>query len=142
MPTVEHNPSPPRPGLAIAKRAAVWLIQLLLAGFFGFVGYMKSFASMTDLESWHAWTSRLPPVLARGVGWSEILCAIGLVLPGLIRRRERLISWSALFLAVNQSVAIAFHAQRGELGHALAQNLVLMALSAVVWRAWRDASTH
>ena len=126
----------------VAMRVALWLIQFLMATFFGFVGFMKAFAPMADLETWHAWVARLSPVLARGVGWSEMLCAVGLLLPGLMRRRQRLIALSALILLVNQIIAIGFHAQRGELSHALLQNLILIALLAVVWRGWRSAAAN
>ena len=125
--------------LTIKSFLVLWTTQFLLAAFFGFVGYKKAFAPMADLASYHAWVAALPPLVARTVGWSEMLCAIALVLPGVLRRGRRVIAISAAILCINQFCAIALHALRGELAGALLQNLMLILLLGFVWSAWEDA---
>ena len=108
----------------------------LVGAFFGFVGAMKSFAPPTALAEHHAWTMWLPAVLGRAVGASELLCAAGLIVPILWRRRQaaqRLAAWTLL---ANQGVAAAFHSAHGEFG-ALPQNALLSALLLFVALAGR-----
>jgi uncharacterized membrane protein YphA (DoxX/SURF4 family) len=107
-----------------AKRLALWMLALLLAAFFGFVGWNKAFASLTQLATYGAWTVHLPEVIGRAVGWSELVCAAALLVP-----RTRM--WSALLLIANQFAAAAVHFTQGELA-ALPQNAVLVALLAIV----------
>jgi len=112
-----------RLGLAIATT----LTALPLAAFFGFVGYMKTFASLTTLAQHRAWTTALPEWLGRAIGISELLCAIGLIAALSLRGRLVWAPWLALVLVINQIAAAAVHANRGELD-ALPQNAVLIAL--------------
>lgn len=116
---------PVRLGLALVTT----LTALLLAAFFGFVGYMKTFASIATLAQHHAWTVALPEWLGRAVGISELLCAAGLV--AAISLRGKLV-WAPRItglLIANQIVAATIHATRGELD-ALPQNVVLITLLA------------
>ena len=117
---------------SIIATALLWTAQALLAAFFGFVGFMKSFAPMAELATHHAWVAGLPPLLARSVGVSEMACALLLVIPGTARRPARWIPASAIALLLNQLVAVAVHAQRGELAHSVGQNVLLILLLAFV----------
>lgn len=114
---------PMRLGLAVVTT----LTSLLLAAFFGFVGYMKSFAPIATLVQHHAWTTALPEWLGRAVGLSELLCAAGLVAALALRGKLVWTPWIAASLIVNQIAAIAVHTIRGE-ADALPQNAVLIAL--------------
>ncbi|AHE55119.1 hypothetical protein NX02_17205 [Sphingomonas sanxanigenens DSM 19645 = NX02] len=109
-----------------------WAAQIALAAFFGFVGFMKMTAPMADLARHHAWVAGLAPPVARVVGASEMLCAALLLLPGLLPGRDRWIGGAAVALIANQCVAILFHALRGDLGGAIGQNLLLIALLGLV----------
>ena len=110
----------------MAKRLAGFVLALVLAAFFAFVGWNKAFASLADLASYHAWTIWLPEALGRIVGWSEMACAVLLLIP---RTRP----WAALLLIANQLVAAGFHAAHGEAA-ALPQNAVLIAMLAFIAR--------
>ncbi|MDO7833730.1 DoxX family protein [Sphingobium sp. HBC34] len=112
--------------------AVSWMVQSLLAAFFAFVGFMKATAPMADLARYHAWVAGLPEPVARIVGVSEIACAIALVMPIMLRSRGSWAGWAAILLIVNQGIAIIFHAYRGDLAGALAQNLILIALLLLV----------
>ena len=111
---------------------------LLLAAFFGFVGFMKASAPMAVLAQHGAWTAHLPEPLGRVVGVSELVCA-ALLLAGLLPRRARISAASAAILIVNQLVAAAFHAAAGEAA-ALPQNAVIIALCVLVAAGARQRS--
>jgi uncharacterized membrane protein YphA (DoxX/SURF4 family) len=113
-------------------------IAALLASFFGFVGFMKAFAPMAELAIHRAWVVGLPVLLARAVGWSEMLCA-ALLLVGAVARP----AWAcaaAIVLIVNQLIALSVHLARGETG-ALTQNLLLVVLLGIVVIASRTSTT-
>jgi uncharacterized membrane protein YphA (DoxX/SURF4 family) len=107
---------------------ALWL----LAAFFLFVGFMKMLAPMAMLQLHHAWVADLPPVAARLIGVSEILCSLVLLLGLGFSRFVWPAAVAALLLLVNQMVAVAFHAARGELEISGLQNAVLVAALALI----------
>lgn len=111
-------------------RVITLLVSFLLAAFFGFVGYNKAFASLSDLARYRSWTIWIPVLLGRMVGWSEMACAIGLV-SGASSRCIPIARISAGILIANQLCAAAVHASHGEL-KALPQNAVLILLLALV----------
>jgi DoxX-like family len=108
-----------------------WILRVLLAAFFAFVGYWKGFGPIEALAEHHAWVAGLPAWLARAVGYSEIACAAALLVPACVSTR-RVALWSALVLIINQVVALAVHVGRGEAALAGPQNLVLIALLGLV----------
>ncbi|WP_256869475.1 DoxX family protein [Sphingobium lactosutens] len=112
------------------RRAAIALLSIALAVFFGFVGYMKAFAPLAELTKHHAWTVHLPEALGRAIGWTEIACAL-LLIVGIVRPRWG--RFSALLLLVNQLLAAAVHFSQGEMA-ALPQNGVIIALCLIIYR--------
>lgn len=110
--------------------AVAAVLAVLLAAFFGFVGYSKAFASFADLTRYGAWTIWLPEIPARLVGWSEMLCAAALlcIFAAGYRHLARI---AAILLILNQLAAAAVHASHGETA-ALPQNAVLIAMLALV----------
>jgi len=107
-----------------------WMARLLMAAFFGFVGYFKALGPWEVLEEHHAWVTDLPPELARAVGWSEIV--LGLLLLAAAAPRLRLVSgWAAVLLVVNQLCATWVHISRQEFD-ALPQNIVIVVLLALI----------
>ena len=113
-----------------ARFAIAAVVAVLIAAFFAFVGYNKAFASLADLARYGAWTISLPETIGRLVGWSEMLCAAGLLCIFIARYRH-LARVAALLLIVNQLAAAAVHASHGETG-ALSQNAIIIALLALV----------
>lgn len=123
---------PPRRSLGRWLGVGVFAgLCLLLAAFFGFVGFMKATASSADLARYGAWTVHIPPVLGRAVGWSEIALALALLGGLLPRPGPRLSALAAGLLLLNQIVAAMVHANRGELS-ALPQNMALIVACAVI----------
>jgi len=111
----------------------LWAVQVLLAAFYLMVGFMKATRPLTDLDKMMGYPSQLPR-LTRFVGVSEILGAIGLILPMVTGILPWLTPLAAIGLSLIQVLAIGFHAQRKETGKTLPMNLVLLALSLfVLW---------
>ena len=113
----------------------VALVAAVLAAFFAFVGYHKAFSPLAELAQHRVWTLALPEWAGRIVGGSELLCAILLLGYGVACTRM----WAAagaLALIVNQLVAAAVHASRGE-ADAMPQNAILIGLLALVVLAAR-----
>lgn len=92
---------------AVLRKGAAAMLALLLAAFFGFVGWNKAFAPLAELARHGAWTVHLPEWLGRLVGWSELALAAALV-----------------------------HLARGETA-ALPQNAVLIVILLALWGAAR-----
>ena len=113
-----------------ARFVVAAITAILMAAFFAFVGYSKAFASLADLTRFGAWTIWLPETLGRLVGWSEMVCAAGLLCVFSVRHRH-LARAAALLLIVNQLAAGTVHAVHRETA-ALPQNAVLIALLALV----------
>ena len=109
-----------------AKLAAAAVLAVLLAAFFGFVGYSKAFAPLSDLERYGAWTIHLPELVGRLVGWSEMIGAALLVASVTVPRMRALAVPVAIYFISNQLAAAAVHARHGEAA-ALPQNAVIIA---------------
>ena len=128
--TTTHSlPSTPARGLHVA----LWGVQGLLGLAFLLAGVMKSTQPIETLGQNMPWALAVPPALVRVIGVSELLGALGLVLPSALRVAPKLTPLAAAGLVLVMALAGAFHATRGELG-ALPINLVLGGLAAFV--AW------
>ena len=134
-PVASHRLDPVRLSLAVATTLAA----LPLAAFFGFVGYMKTFAPLATLAQHHAWTVALPEWLGRAVGMSELLCAAALLAALALRGKLVWAERAAALLVINQIAAATVHLMRGE-ADALPQNGVLIGLLVICGftaRAWQ-----
>ncbi len=110
--------------------ALAWGARVLLAAFFGFVGYWKARGPLEMLAEHRAWVAGFPAGFARVVGWSEIL--LGLLLLAVASPRLRpAAGWAAVLLLINQVFAAWVHAARREFD-ALPQNAVIIALLALI----------
>ncbi|MEK7765901.1 MAG: DoxX family protein [bacterium] len=116
---------------------ALWIVQGLLAFAFGIAGQLKSlqYAKAAQLLPW---VPAVPEPLVRLIGTSELLGALGVLLPWATGVRRGLTPLAAAGLAAIMLLAMAFHASRGE-WTALPINLTLGALAAfVAWGRRRD----
>lgn len=116
---------------------ALWGVQLLLAFAFLAAGTMKATTPLDQLGEAMPWVRSAPAFLPRFVGISEILGAIGLVLPSALRVLPVLTPVAAGGLALVMALAMAMHGSMGEWG-ALPVNVVLGGLALFV--AWGRAS--
>jgi uncharacterized membrane protein YphA (DoxX/SURF4 family) len=112
----------------------LWVVQIRLACAFGIAGFMKSTQPVDALvQNGIAWASQMPLAMVRFIGISELLGAIGLILPAATRIKPSLTPLAALGLLTIMILAMAFHISRGEV-QATPVNIVLGGLAAFV--AW------
>lgn len=113
--------------------AALWAAQLLLAAAYGLFGSMKATRPLAELAPMMTWVNQFPEVFVRSLGVAEMLGAVGLILPGLLRIQPQMVRVTAFFILAHQACAVALHASRGEFA-ALPLNAILIALAALI--AW------
>lgn len=115
-----------------AWHISLWILQILLAGMFLMVGYMKTFTPIDELRKTVAIAGELP-ALIRFIGISELAAGLGLLLPAGLRILPALTVWAAAGLALVMALALLFHLIRGEYS-AIGTNIVLGAMAGLV--AW------
>ena len=116
-----------------ALHISLWVAQVLLAAMFLMSGFMKLAQPIDKLSQMLPWASQVPEALVRFIGLSEVLGAVGLILPSLLRIKPQLTAWAAIGIAVIMLFATFFHISRGETG-AIGMNICLALLAAFV--AW------
>ena len=107
--------------------AALWTVQVLLAALFLFAGGMKLVMPLDEM----AGQLPFPIWFLRFIGLCEVLGALGLVLPGLLRIRQSLTQLAALCLVPIMVGATALTIAGGDVLGALVP-LVVGLLSAAV----------
>jgi hypothetical protein len=132
MTTATLSDAPSSGGPAKGWTIGLWVAQVLLALVFGMAGAMKTFTPIAELSEKLPWVAELPG-LARFIGISELLGAVGLILPAATRMLPVLTPIAALCFVLVMVLAAGFHLLRGE-PQALPVNVVLGALAAFV--AW------
>src|SRR5438128_696872 len=114
---------------------ALWIVQGLLAAVFLFAGGAKLVLPLDQLTGPVA----LPGLLLRFIGVCEVLGALGLILPGLLRIRPGLTPLAATGLVIIMIGATVITLVAGEIVPALI-SLVVGALAAfVAYGRWRVA---
>lgn len=94
---------------------ALWIVQALLAVLFGYVGLMKIITPVEQLmESGLSWVSFVGIVMTRFIGVSELLGAIGLILPAALRIKPILTPLAAAGIAIVMILATAYHIYAGD----------------------------
>src|SRR5689334_5624783 len=107
---------------------ALWIVQGLLALMFLFAGISKSFLPLPTVKKNFPWANHVPAGLTRFIGISELLGALGLVLPAVTGILPWLLIAAALGLAVVMVCALIFHLSRREFS-VIGMNLILLLLA-------------
>jgi putative oxidoreductase len=102
----------PKSGRAL--HITLWIVQILLAIAFGFAGVLKSTQPIAALGKNMPWALVVPAALVRFIGISELLGALGLVLPSITRVLPGLTAWAGAGLTTIMVLAMGFHISRGE----------------------------
>lgn len=112
----------------------LWVAQAALAFVYAMAGFMKISQPIEALvASGMGYAGDYPELLTRFIGAAELLGAIGIILPALLRILPVLTPLAALGFSAIQVLAFALHFSRGEFA-VLPVNLVLLALSLfVLW---------
>ena len=112
----------------------LWVAQGLLSVVYGFIGFTKLTQPIEKLVSMQIkWAGDEPVLFVRALGALELLGAIGLILPSLVRIQPRLTVAAAFCFTILQLLAIGFHATRGETSQTLGLNVVLLAFSLFIY---------
>jgi len=114
---------------------ALWIVQGLLAIIFLIAGGMKFVMSLEELTK----QMPLPGLFLRFIGAVEVLGAIGLILPGLLRIRPGLTPLAAAGLAIIMIGATVTTLASGEVAMALIPLLVGLLAAFVAYGRWRLA---
>jgi len=114
----------------------LWILQLLLAALFLFAGGTKLVMSAADL----AGQSSLPVAFIRFIGVAEILGALGLVLPGLVRFWRVLTPIAACGLGIIMIGATVLTASGGPAAAALIPFVVGLIAVFIAYGRWRLAA--
>ena len=97
-----------------AWNITLWIVQILLAATLIWAAAMKLLQPTEKLAAMWPWTSQVPPALVTFTAITDLLGALGLVLPALLRIQPRLIPIAAICIVILMIVASAFHIARGE----------------------------
>jgi uncharacterized membrane protein YphA (DoxX/SURF4 family) len=118
--------------------SALWIVQGLLAALFLFAGGTKLVLSLETLNSMSNQTP-LPGLFLRFIGVAEVLGAIGLILPGLLRIRPILTPLAAAGLVLIMIGATALTLAGGDVAPALIPLVVGLLSAFVAYGRWRLA---
>jgi hypothetical protein len=119
------------------KNTALWVVQGLLAALFLFAGGMKLALPIEAL----AGPVALPALFLRFIGVAEVLGAIGLIVPGLLRIRQELTPLAAAGLVIIMAGATTITVIGGPAATAVVPMIVGVLAAAVAYgrsRAWLE----
>lgn len=121
------NPTPSK-----ALHITLWVVQVALALAFGMIGVTKLTTSEADLiQQSGELIEKYGVGLIRFIGISEVLGALGLILPAALRILPVLTPLASLGLAIIMVLATALHASKGE--PIVTQVIFLLLTLFVVW---------
>jgi uncharacterized membrane protein YphA (DoxX/SURF4 family) len=109
----------------------LWILQGLLAAMFLMTGVMKITQPIDKLVKTVTWVDRFSLSTVRFIGTIELLAAIGLILPWLLRIMPMLTPAAAIGLATVQFLAIFHHARHKE-GKTIVLNIILLLIAAFI----------
>ena len=119
---------------------ALWIAQGLLAALFLFAGGTKLIFPLDVLASMGSPNQiPLPGWFIRLTGVVEVLGALGLILPGLLRIRPELTALAAAGLMIVMIGAVGFTVASGEIGAAVIPLVVGVLAAFVAYGRWRQA---
>ena len=93
---------------------ALWVFQVLLALSFGMGGAMTTFTPLDQLAEQMAWVTSVPAWVPRLAGITEMVAAVGLILPAATKIKPQLTGWAGVVLVVVGVLATGFHVMRAE----------------------------
>ncbi len=119
---------------------ALWVIQGLLALLFLFAGGMKLILPVEEMTK--QMPVPLPGLFLRFIAVVEVLGALGLILPGLLRIRPGLTPLAAAGLVIIMIGATMVTLAGGAVGPALMPLVVGLLAAFVAYGRWRLAPLH
>lgn len=121
-----------------AMHITLWVAQVLLALSL-ISGTFLKFMPIEKISAMMPWTGQVPEIIVRLLGIVDLLGALGLILPALLRLKPKLTPWAALCTVALMLCATIFHISRGE-ASAIGFNLFCIVLAAfVAWGRFKKA---
>lgn len=122
-----------------AMHYLLWIAQLAVAGVFIWAAAMKLLLPIEKLAAMFPWTGQVPPALVRIIGIIDLLGALGLILPALLRIKPHLTVTTAIGIIALMVCASIFHILRGE-ATVIGLNIFFVFLAAfITWGRSRRA---
>jgi uncharacterized membrane protein YphA (DoxX/SURF4 family) len=118
------------------KTYVLWTIQVVLALLFLFAGAMKLALPIETMTK----QMPVPGLFLRFIGVAEVMGAVGLILPGLLRVRQHLMAWAAAGLATIMAGAVVVSPLTVGAGGAVMPLIVGLLSAYVAWA--RNASAR
>ncbi|MEQ9188615.1 MAG: DoxX family protein [Cryomorphaceae bacterium] len=115
---------------------ALWISQVLLAAAFLMAGAMKLMTAYDELALEMAWVSRWSAPMVMLIGLVEVLGALGLILPSVLRIQPKLTPIAALGLVVTMVLAIVDHLGAGENDMVMGPTILMVLALFVAWGRW------
>jgi len=112
----------------------LWVLQILLAIAFFLHGWLLL---SPPLELVDALNSLMLPAFRIFLGVAEVLAAVGLIVPGVIRIQPWLVSCAAAALLPVMVGATVLHISRGEISSAMITALLFVLLAFVAYMRWK-----
>jgi len=116
-----------------ALHIALWVVQVVLAAGLIAGGFMKLFQPIETLAAMWPWAGEVPVALVKGTGIIDLLGALGIILPSLLRIQPKLTPIAAIGIVALMIAASIFHITRGEASQ-IGFNVFFAGLAAFV--AW------
>ncbi|MFD0999738.1 DoxX family protein [Ohtaekwangia kribbensis] len=116
-----------------ALHVVLWILQILLTAMLLWAGFTKLFEPIEKLSAMWPWTGQVPIAFVKFTGIVDVVGAMGLTLPSLLRIKPKLTPVAAIAFCVLMICAIIFHIARGEASQ-IGINIVLIIIAAFV--AW------
>jgi DoxX-like protein len=117
---------------------ALWIVQGLLAALFLFAGGVKLVMPIAELEK----QAGMPGWFLRFIAVTEVLGALGLVLPGLLRIRPGLTPLAAAGLVIIMLGATVITLATGAIAPAMMPLVVGLLAAFVAYGRWQVAPLH
>ena len=116
----------------------LWILQVLLALLFLFAGGTKLIMPLDVLMQQGSPNQvMLPGWFIRFIGVVEVLGALGLILPGLLKNRQYLTPLAALGLAIVMVGAVVVTIMGDGVRMAIAPFVILLLLLCIAYERWR-----
>ena len=122
-----------------ALNITLWVVQMLLAGFFVMVGYSHALMPFDQVAPQATWMNDVPRWLSLFIGYAEIAGGLGLIIPAATRRAPWLTPLAALGLVTIMILAMLFHVLKGEASVIWMHTLMAAPAVFVAWGRWRKA---
>ncbi len=103
-----------------------WVLRVLLTGAFIMGALFKMTTPYAELLTKMAWVENFTPLLVKIIGGIELLGALGIMLPLLLKIKPKISAYATMGLSLTMIGAFSTHLVRGEFSMALAPLVFLV----------------